>query len=162
MQGLRVVVFVDRQAMQREHRTSVQSRIHLHDRNAGFAISGQQRTLDWRRAAPPRQQRSMNIDCAVRRNLECARRQDQSVRRNHQDARQRGSKAIERALVLQTLRLKNVQAARGSQLLDRACRWTQAPARRAIRLRQYQRDVMPGIEQRRQRARRKLWSTGEY
>lgn len=104
----------------------------------------------------------MDIECAMRRNFKCARRQDKSVRRNNQDIRPRGSEAIERALVLQALRLKDVQAARVTQLLDSACRRSLAPARGSVRLSQHQGDIVAGIEQRRQRARRKLWSTGEY
>jgi len=98
----------------------------------------------------------------MRRNFKCARRQDNSVRRNNQGIRSRGSEAIKRAFVLQALRLKDVQAARGGQVLDGARRRSQAPARGSIRLSQYQGDIVAGIEQRRQRARRKLWSTGEY
>jgi hypothetical protein len=104
----------------------------------------------------------MDVEYAVRRNLKCARRQYQPVCRDHQGVGPRGSEAIQRVLVLQALRLKDVQAARGSQLFDGACRWPQAPARGPVRLRQHQRDVVAGIEQRRQRARRKFWSTGEY
>jgi len=104
----------------------------------------------------------MDIECAMRRNVKCARRQDEAVRRNNHDIRSHGSEAIERALVLQGLRLKDVQAARGGQLLDSACRRSQASARGPVRLGQYQGDIVAGIEQRRQRARRKLWSTGEY
>jgi hypothetical protein len=37
----------------------------------------------------------------------------------------------------------------------------QAAARGPVRLCQYQRDIVAGIKQRRQRARRKLWSAGE-
>jgi hypothetical protein len=38
----------------------------------------------------------------------------------------------------------------------------QATARGPVRLRQYQRDVVAGLEQRRQRAGRKFRGTGEY
>jgi len=75
--------------------------------------------------------------------------------------RPRGSEAIESALVLQGLRLKNLQAAGCGKLLDGAWRRTQAAACGSVRLREHQRNVVAGIEQRCQRARRKLWSTGE-
>lgn len=104
----------------------------------------------------------MDIERAVRRDLERARRQDQSVGRNDQGFRSRGSEAIERALVFQGLRLKDLQAAACSKLLDGTRRRTQAAACGPIRLREHQRDMVAGIKQRRQRARRKLWSTGEY
>lgn len=104
----------------------------------------------------------MDIECAMRRNLECARRQDQSVCSNNQNVRSSGSEAVDCARVLESLRLKDVQAARGGQLLDGTRGWMEAPPRRPVRLCQDQCDVMAGIEQRRQRTRCKLWSTGKY
>ena len=98
----------------------------------------------------------------MRRSLKYARRQDQTVRRNHQDIRSRGGEALEHTLAFQSLRLVDLQAAHGSQLLDGTRRGTQAAARGAVRLCQNQRDVVAAIKQRRQRARRKLGSTGEY
>ena len=103
----------------------------------------------------------MNIYGAVRRDFKRRRRQDQSVRRDHQRIRPRGSDAFARMFVLQGMRLKDLQAARGGKLLDGTRRCTHSPARWPVRLRQNQRDVVPGIEQRRQRTRGKLWSTGE-
>ena len=103
----------------------------------------------------------MDIECAMRCNLKCARRQDQSVRRDDEGFRSRGSEAIEHALVFQGLRLKDHQTAGDSQLLDGTRRGMQAAARGPVRLCQYQRDIVAGIKQRRQRARRKLWSAGE-
>lgn len=104
----------------------------------------------------------MNIYRAMRRDRERARRQDQTVRRDNQDIRSRGSEPLERAFVLQAARLKDIQAARKGQLLDGARRVTQSAPRRPVWLRQYQCDLVAGIEQRRKRASRKLWSTGEY
>ena len=103
----------------------------------------------------------MDIEGTVWRNLKCAWRQDQSVRRNYQNFRLRGSETIEHALVLQGVGLKDFQAAGDGQLLDGTLRWTQAAARRTVRLRQHQRDVVARIKQRRQRTRRKLWSAGK-
>jgi hypothetical protein len=104
----------------------------------------------------------MDIDCAIRRDLECARWQNQSVCCNNQNVRPSGSEAIDRARVLESLRLKDIQAARDRQLLDGTRGWMQAAPRRPVRLCQSQYDVVAGVEQRRQRARCKLWSTGKY
>ncbi len=97
----------------------------------------------------------------MRRNLEYGGRQDQTVRRDDQHLRPRGSEANEHGFVIQVLRLIDLQSADGGELLDGACRGTQAAAGGTVRLCQHQRDLVAGLEQRRQRARRKLWSTGE-
>jgi hypothetical protein len=59
------------------------------------------------------------------------------------------------------MRLKQVETAGSGKLLDRARGRPQAPARRAVRLRQHQGDIMACVEQRAKRARRKFWSAGE-
>jgi hypothetical protein len=97
----------------------------------------------------------------VRRNLKYARRQDQAIRRDHQNVRPRSHEATENTLVFQILRLEYIEAATFGKPLDRALRGAQAASGRPVRLRQYQRDIMPGIKQRRQRARCELWSTGK-
>ena len=103
----------------------------------------------------------MDIERSVRRDLEYARRQDQAVCCNDQDIRPRRHESIKYAFIFQTVRLKNIQSAGIGELLDRALRSAQAAASRPVRLRQYQRDVMASIKQRRQRARCELWSAGE-
>jgi hypothetical protein len=97
----------------------------------------------------------------VWRDLKHARWQDQAIRGNDQDVRPRGDYAIEHALIVQIFRLIDVQAAGTGQPLDRALGSAQAAPGRPVRLRQYKRNVMAGIKQRRQRARCELWSTGE-
>ena len=104
----------------------------------------------------------MDVQRAMRRNLERAWRQDQSIRRHDDNVRPRCSQAIERSFIGQLLRLKHFNAARPGQLLYRTLRWLQAAAGRPVRLREHERNVVPGVKQRRQRTRCELWSTGEY
>ena len=103
----------------------------------------------------------MDIERAMRRDLEYARRQDQSICGDHKHLWPRGGNAIKRSCVAQLRWLKYRQAASFGQLLDGTLGRTQATARRPVRLRKYERDVVTGIKQRNQRARRKLWSAGE-
>jgi hypothetical protein len=104
----------------------------------------------------------MNVDRTVRRNLKHRRGHDQSVCRHDQDFRARGSDAVQYTGFLQSLRLKDIQATGARQQAYRARRGTQATAGRPVGLREDQRNVVAGIEQGRQRARRKFRSTGEY
>ena len=45
----------DRHRLLQQHRPGVETFVHLHDRNPGLAVAGEDRALDRRRAAPARQ-----------------------------------------------------------------------------------------------------------
>ncbi len=59
-----------------EDRSGIQSGVHLHDGDAGFGISGADHGLNRSSAAPAREQRGMNVDRAVRRDVEHRLRQN--------------------------------------------------------------------------------------
>ncbi len=75
VQGLGVIIRCNGETVLRQQRTGIESRVHLHDGDAGFAVAGEQRALDRRRTAPARQQRSVDVERASRSRGERARRQ---------------------------------------------------------------------------------------
>ena len=75
VQGLGVVVGENRAGMAADNGTGVESGIHLHDADAGFAIACFNSTLDGGGTAPARQQRSMDVEATVARDVEHGLRQ---------------------------------------------------------------------------------------
>ncbi len=53
-----------------EHRTRIETRVHLHDRDASRPVTGHDGALDRRSTAPSRQQRRVHIDATVARSCE--------------------------------------------------------------------------------------------
>jgi hypothetical protein len=161
VQAARIVLRRDREAVLREHRPGIQARVHLHDGDAGLAVARQQRALDRRRAAPARQQRSMNVHGAQARRPERARRQQQAVGGDHHDVGARPLQHPEGLVGFQAVRLEDLEIPRKRELLDRAGCGLQAAAGGPVRLRQHQRDFVAGRQQRGQRACRELGSACE-
>jgi hypothetical protein len=79
MQHPRVVVGPDLHAPLGVDRPGIEAFIHLHDRNSGLRVAGQQSALNGSRATPTRQQRGVNIDRATGRQIENLRGQHQTV-----------------------------------------------------------------------------------
>ena len=69
----------------------------LHDGDPGLAIASEQRALDRRCAAPARQQRGVDVERAVRRGLENARRKQDSVGGDDNRVRPRGAPLVRAA-----------------------------------------------------------------
>jgi hypothetical protein len=67
-----------------DHRPGVEARIHLHDRDPGRRVTGQQGMLDRRGAAPARKQRSVDVESPVSRPSQDRRRQDEPICGHHQ------------------------------------------------------------------------------
>jgi hypothetical protein len=103
----------------------------------------------------------MNVERAMRRDLERAWRQEQAVGGNNQRLGLRGGQACQRGIVLQALRLSECQPVLAGQLLHRTPGQPQATAGGAVGLRQHQRDLVSRGKQRLQRAGREFWSAGE-
>ena len=53
-----------------EHITRIETDIHLHDGDTGLGIASPQRTLNGRRAAPARKQRTVNVNAAQARHIQ--------------------------------------------------------------------------------------------
>ena len=79
-------------------------------------------------------------------------REQQPVGCDHQDLGARGLDARQNLVGFQAVRLEDRKPALERELLHRAGRSTQAAPGRTVRLGQYQRDFVPGVEQRSQRA----------
>ena len=103
----------------------------------------------------------MDVERTQRRRFQRPRRQEQTVGCNHQHLRANGAEARECIVVLQGRRLKQFETAFERKFLDVTGAGAQAPAGGAVGLGQYQRYVVAGSYQRRQRARRKLGSACE-
>jgi hypothetical protein len=103
----------------------------------------------------------VDIERAARRDGERLRRQEQSVGGDHENLGTRGGDARDGAFFLQARRLEYPEPPIEGEFFDGAGRRAQAASRGTIRLRQYQRDIVTGSKQRRQRMRRKLGSTSE-
>ena len=66
-----------------QHVAGIQPGVHFHCRNAAFFVAGLNCPLDRRRAAPSRQQRTVNVDTAERKGFQHRRRQNQTIGGNH-------------------------------------------------------------------------------
>ena len=93
----------------------------------------------------------MNVDRAVRRRLEHGWRQKQPIRGDHHGVGPHRTQARRHFRWAQAFGLKNFKAARVRESLHRAWLAPHAAAGRAVRLRQNQRDFMPGLKQPRKR-----------
>ena len=71
----------------RRHRAGVEAFLHAHEVDAGLGVAGHDRALHRRRAAPARQQRSVNVEAAEFRRGEHGRRQDETVGGDDRDVR---------------------------------------------------------------------------
>jgi hypothetical protein len=158
VQGARIVGRVDGHYMPGKDRSGVQAGVHLHDSDAGLAIAREYRALDRCSAAPPRQKGGVDIERAVRRDLEERPRKDEAIGCHDERIRACRGDALERA---QILRLEDGQAARHGKPLYGALRRLEAAAGGAVRLGENQRDFVPRLEQPRQRPLGEGRGTGE-
>ena len=110
----------DRGATDQQHVTGIQAGIHLHDGDAGFAVTGFDGTLDRRGTAPARQQRGVDVQTAQTRNIEHRLRQDQPVGHHHHDVGLEVAQDLTIGLVLEVERLMDGDIVLERQLLDGA------------------------------------------
>jgi hypothetical protein len=156
-----VFVGVDRQWFSPEHRAGIQPSVHLHDRNAGFAVAGKQSALNRRGTAPARQQGGVNVERAEARSFEKCGREKQSVSGYDQRVWPQGADFPQLWSILQLRWLPDWNSALGGEALHRARRRPQAAARRAVRLCQNQLNFVTRAEQAGQRPSSELGRTGE-
>ena len=102
-----------------EDRTGIEPFVHLHDRDPGLSVAGQQRPLDRRRAAPARQQRGVHIETAEPRRCQDRPRQNQTIRGDHRGIGAERSEGGLVRLVPQVPRTANLEALLHRQRLNR-------------------------------------------
>ena len=126
------------------HRPGIQSALHLHDRDARFRISREDRALESRRAAPARQQRGVDVQAAMTRASEHRLGQQQSIGRDHCGIE---PKRRERRLLVRAAQRGGAaygQAKQPRAQLDRRRAIGLAAPRRPRRLRVDAGDLVPG------------------
>ncbi len=117
VQRSRGIVFQYWNLFLHQHGPGVEPSVHLHDRYAGVPITGEQRPLNGRCAAPSRQQGRVNIDCPVPRKIEHRLGENQAISGNHEDVSSEMLELRLRLRVSQTLGLGYLNASRRRQLL---------------------------------------------
>ena len=126
-----------------DHGTRIEAGIHLHEADPGLRIALEDRALDRRRAAPARQQRSMDVEAAVlrpRENLGGRRRPYAATTSTSSGTPWPGARVLGRG---QCRRLENGDAAFGRERFDRRRRHFESAAPRPVGPRQDQRDAKP-------------------
>ncbi len=152
MKCSRVVILGNRDRALRKHRPRVKARIHLHDRNAALAIACEDSALNRCGAPPARKQGGMNVEGSQRCTVEHHLRQDQAVRRNHQQFRTDADDSTQACGVLQRRGLKYVNFLLESQTLDGALRRPHTASCGSIRLGQHERYFVASTQESSKRA----------
>ena len=83
MQLTRCGLLSDWRLAAQQHGAGIQPLVHAHDRHAALGVPSQYRALNWRGAAPSRQQGGVNIDAAVGGDIQHFLRKDQAVGHHH-------------------------------------------------------------------------------
>ena len=144
-----------------KHGSAIEPCRHCHQAHAGLRVAGENRRLDGCGAAPARQDRCVNVETAVLRDVENCLRQYQAVRRHDQHIGLEVGQLSGRLLIAQRHRLLHGNALFDGVLLDRACRQLLAAAGRPVRLGEHGYRIAPAFHQRRQRSQRKVRRAGE-
>src|SRR6266446_8216313 len=131
----------------------VQTRVHLHDRDAGFGVAGEQGSLDGCRSAPARQQGRVNVDAPQGRQNQDLAWHDQAIGHDDQNLRSPGLELCARGGAAESLRLCQ------RQLRGKRCEFLAAPPG-SVRLRQDPDDAVLS-EQRREGWQREFRRAGK-
>ena len=145
-----------------QHIAGVQTFRHLHGGNACHFIARDDRPLDRSGAAPARQQRTVHVDAAVRRDIEY--RLGQQLAVCHYDDNLGCQLAQTRLLVLifEGIRLENRNIMLECERFHRRCSENLLAALRLIRLGVHGADVMSGIDERLQTRHGEVRRAHEY
>ncbi len=138
----------DRERILKQHRPGIEALVHLHDGDAGFDISREQRALDRRGATPAREQRSVHVDATARRQREQRGRQHQPISGHHQRFRTGRCDGALRIWILERGWLQQGEAAREREPFHRRMLGLQAATGRPVRLGQDERDFVPRVQAR--------------
>ena len=145
-----------------QHIAGVQTLRHLHGGNACHFIARDDRPLNRSGAAPARQQRTVHVDAAVRRNVK--HRLGQQLAVCHYDDNLRCQLAQTRLLVLifEGIRLENRNIMLECKRFHRRCSENLLASLRLIRLRVHGADVMSGVDERLQARHGEVRRAHEY
>src|SRR6266480_4569829 len=143
-----------------QHRARVQTRVHLHDGDAGLGLPGEEGSLDGCGSAPARQERGVDVDAPQGRQSEDLAWQDQSIGRDDQNLRLPGEKRCARGGARESVRLRERHARGKRRGLYRAGGEFAAAAPGQVRLRQDPDEAVAG-EQRREGGQREFWRAGK-
>lgn len=117
------------------HPSRIQPFIHLHKRDAGRRVTGQDSMLDGRRATPPRQKRSVDIEAAPARQIEHMWAKNLAERSHDDKVGLPGAQWLGRFLFAERSRLIDRDAGCLSDNLDRRGSHLVASSGRFVRLR---------------------------
>ena len=141
------LVRADRRRASQEHRAGIETGVHEHRGDAGLGLSFGDRPLDRRGAAVLRQQRRVDVDAAVSRNVEQGLREDAAV--GEDDSGVRGERRDQVARLvgadLRGLVDGNAEAIGGDLHFGRMERLLAADG--AVGLREHRRDVVAGVDE---------------
>ena len=156
------LLLTDLGLVSQQHIAGVQTFRHLHGGNACHFIARDDCPLNRRRTAPARQQRTVHVDAAVRRDIE--HRLGQQLAVSHYDDNLGCQFAQTRLLVLifEGVRLKNRNIMLECECFHRRSGENLLAALRLIRLRVYRADVMSGVDERLQARHGEVRRAHEY
>ncbi len=157
----RCVIWSDRLRHHGEDGPSVELEHNSEGRRARYLITSQDRALDWRRATPSRQQREVQVDPAVPRDVQDPLREQCAVCDHRAAVRRNLSQATDKLLIPGTLRPQDLNAKFGGVLRDWAGGQLLAAATWGIRPRYNGDQVVAGIGQRIQRRDRDIRSAAK-
>jgi hypothetical protein len=151
------LVGTDRRRGGQQHLPGVHAGVHLERRDAGDRLAADDRPLNGRGAAIPRQERGVNVDRAARRRVEHGLRQDLSEGDDDGDVGAERAQPLGPLGVAQARRLEHRQPGRQRGRLDRRRRQPLAAVRGPIRLGDGGNDRMVPVNrlERRERERRR-------
>ena len=156
------VARADRRAKLARHRAGVEAFLHAHEVDAGLGVAGHDRALHRRRAAPARQQRSVNVEAAELRRGEHGRRQDEPIGGDDRDIRREAAELVLRFEGAQRRgRHDGQRQGLGEPMNRRLGDFEPAPARRLRRARVDGDDVVALLEDGPQGRRREFGGAHE-
>ena len=135
-------ILCDRHNNLLQHRAGIHADIHLHDGYAGFLLALDDGILNRRCTAILRQQRCVNVDAAMRRQLQNFAAQELAKGSNNNQLRLQLAQRLHELRSFHLLRLINRQALLQSVFLNRRHQHLVAASLRTVRLRNHAHNFM--------------------
>jgi len=160
--GLRGIVRTDRQFALRQYVAGIEAGVDSHDGHSGDRLTFGDGPLKRGSPAVLGQQRCMNVQIAVRRQVDHPLGDDAPVAYDDDGIGiDRLELRLKFGIVLDALRLRDFKASGQRALFHRRGRDFHAPAARLIRLRDYKRHMVSSVGKSLEGGDGKTWSTGE-